>query len=623
MKRKRTECTDSFVRMWRTLRKAVGEDPEDLGIQADPQIFNAFFLASSAEVKESSYTPRVYEHFAGVPYFRPDGWWQFRVPPWCLVNGASASGDKAALDFEEIESWPVGYHGTSCDKLKPILNDGLRKPGETPLAVIAHGSLGAGAQGSVYLSPSLWYASHPVYSTLKKIGKDRWVQAVLKLRARPTSYRIQAGSLGNKHWRQDLKIDPNFRGIHGLEWLFDRSALTRCDYVIVGVMLRELGARAHTETFGVCPALSDNGPEYEWTGFLRRRFEKGGFAIEDTESATYMDPSPTHDIGTDDTTSDTTTEIVADQTECCTCNCTEDDCDLDHGRGLRDAQGVYIRETAMRPASKLDVEGALHAEHRLSLGAAAALASDEWSKDTMKALASQMKVRVMDCLVRGQGIRADLDAKQNYKEVLKRIRKHSENFSDPLEVDDILEWHGLCMKSIDSEAGQLRTTNVKCGEFPRLDAFKVPHAINDFVDSANTVSNRHDLSGPAKAAWCFHHLCRIHPFRDGNGRISRLIAIWALARHGLPWAFSLVPLFTDGGATARAYYIDAIRQAHKGVGREGADTRPLVSHICRCLLESLNACGGFPPRWCHTADDFCLDSHQGDPLVDDHDTETL
>ena len=99
------------------------------------------------------------------------------MSPWCLINGKGSSGDKVEIDFEEISSWPVGYHGTSCDKSKPILNDGLRKPGETPLAKMAHGKAGAGTDGSVHLSPSLWYASHPVYSQLKKIGEEQAARA--------------------------------------------------------------------------------------------------------------------------------------------------------------------------------------------------------------------------------------------------------------------------------------------------------------------------------------------------------------------------------------------------------------------------------------------------------------
>lgn len=626
MKRKQPEDP----RSWNSLREALGEDPEELGIQPVQSTFAAYFLAD-ATVKSASYKPKVYERYARVPYFRPDGWWQFRVAPWCLVNGAGIPGEKAELDFGEIDSWPVAYHGTSCDKLKPILSDGLRKPGETPLATQAHGALGAGPNGSVYLSPSLWYAAHPTYSPLKRIGEERWAQAVVKLRTRPDSYRVQSGSLGNKHWCNHLRIDPNFEGIHGLEWLFDGSAVERCDLVIVGIMLREVGAQAHAETFGQCPSLTDteHGPEYQWTAFLRKRLEEGQFTIDDTETDTTVSTSSSScDPGmvTEDTTSSTSSTDMAGTSDPCTCDCTEDDCSLDHGEGLRDTKRINTHETSTRIASKLEVPGALQAEYRLSLGATAALSSGAWSQDTLEALERKMAAMVNACLVRGQGTRADKAAYYNYDRVLKVIREHACSFSNPLMPADILHWHGLCLSSVHAEAGQFRTCNVKCGDYPRLHAFKLAMAMDEYVEGANAVSSRSDLSGSAKAAWCFYHLCRIHPFRDGNGRISRLMAIWSLARHGLPWVFCLVPLFTHdkNSVTSRDAYISAIKRAQAGFGRCGADTRPLAGHIAACLLASLRACGDLPPGYRYDMGNLDLSARSCVPLFDDdsEDTET-
>ncbi|CAE8639565.1 unnamed protein product [Polarella glacialis] len=396
-------------------------------------------------------------------------------------------------------------------------------------------------------------------------------------------------------------------------------------------MLREVGARAHAKTFGPCPALtsSDQGPECRWTRVLRKRLEKGGFTIDDTESDTYMDPKPTFcpDTDTDDTTGSPHSRAHEPDTELCTCDCTEDDCSLNHGDGLKDAKGINTHETSERSASKLGVPGILAAEYRLSLGATAALASGEWSNRTMEALATKMAITVTICLVRGQGTRADKDANNNYNQVLTAIRNHACDFSTPLEATHILEWHGLCLKGLHPEAGELRTCNVKCGDYARPRGFKVPTAVDEYVTGANSVSQRLDLSGSAKAACFFYHLCRIHPFRDGNGRISRLMAIWALARHGLPWVFCLVPLFTDethatieSTATSRKAYFGAIKKAQVGKGQEGADTRPLAAHICKCLLTTLRTCKGFPSGYRCKVGDFDFHSHSCDPLVDDEDT---
>ena len=45
-----------------------------------------------------------------------------------------------------------------------------------------HGQARAGPTGAVYVSRSLWYASHPVYDPLKCVGYERWVRVVLKVR---------------------------------------------------------------------------------------------------------------------------------------------------------------------------------------------------------------------------------------------------------------------------------------------------------------------------------------------------------------------------------------------------------------------------------------------------------
>jgi hypothetical protein len=47
------------------------------------------------------------------------------------------------------------------------------KPGEMPSVQMAHGSAGAGPDGAIYASPSLWLASHPVYSTLLQLDENR------------------------------------------------------------------------------------------------------------------------------------------------------------------------------------------------------------------------------------------------------------------------------------------------------------------------------------------------------------------------------------------------------------------------------------------------------------------
>jgi hypothetical protein len=251
---------------WKALTDALGSNPADHHVTGVERRFDAYVLKGlHSPATSASYEPRVYQVYSGVPYYRPDGWWQFQVPPWCVNS-------ELPINFDEIANWPVAYHGTACDKLPSILSIGLRKPGEVPWVGAEHGCAGAGATGAVYVSPSLWYE-------LKRSGAERWVQVVLKLRIRPNSYRAQGNTLLDRHWNRQICLDPDFPNNDCLEWLLEGDTYQRNDAVIVAVMIREIGACANSETCGYCPLL-DLGtlpPEFAWTSYLQRRLLAAGF----------------------------------------------------------------------------------------------------------------------------------------------------------------------------------------------------------------------------------------------------------------------------------------------------------------------------------------------------------
>ena len=49
-----------------------------------------------------------------------------------------------------------------------------------------------------------------------------------------------------------------------------------------------------------------------------------------------------------------------------------------------------------------------------------------------------------------------------------------------------------------------------------------------FCDELRYIMRRTDLSPEAKAAWALNEFLAIHPFRDGNGRLARLLLNWVL-----------------------------------------------------------------------------------------------
>ena len=59
-------------------------------------------------------------------------------------NGLKELKITSRTAYVELKDWPVAYHGTDSSKLGPILEAGLRRPGELPSVQMVHGNAGAG-----------------------------------------------------------------------------------------------------------------------------------------------------------------------------------------------------------------------------------------------------------------------------------------------------------------------------------------------------------------------------------------------------------------------------------------------------------------------------------------------
>jgi len=60
-------------------------------------------------------------------------------------------------------------------------------------------------------------------------------------------------------------------------------------------------------------------------------------------------------------------------------------------------------------------------------------------------------------------------------------------------------------------------------------------AMRDLVDSFRVVEKYDEIQSVVLTAAFVVHFLAIHPFRDGNGRLSRLITVWLLLRFGYSW----------------------------------------------------------------------------------------
>lgn len=107
------------------------------------------------------------------------------------------------------------------------------------------------------------------------------------------------------------------------------------------------------------------------------------------------------------------------------------------------------------------------------------------------------------------------------------------------------------------EAGEYRLGIVSAGfTFTYPDHACIPQGMKRIVDGYNERSSRPNHDPYSLAAWLLFELLQLHPFEDGNGRVSRLFWCYSLMRDGLP--FPVTP-FPDH---KKAYkkYIDCIER---------------------------------------------------------------
>jgi Fic family protein len=155
----------------------------------------------------------------------------------------------------------------------------------------------------------------------------------------------------------------------------------------------------------------------------------------------------------------------------------------------------------------------------------------------------------------------------------------------------IREIHGLVMKGQgDGSAGAYRTLKVMAAgtEFRYPDHLHVPRLMEEFVAWWNAPSDLHPVPWASEAHLRF---VTIHPFRDGNGRVGRLLLNLALLRSGYPIA--VIPV------GRRAEYIAALASAQTGGTREPLDAlvADAVEASLREVLEVAASAGApLPPE---------------------------
>jgi len=149
---------------------------------------------------------------------------------------------------------------------------------------------------------------------------------------------------------------------------------------------------------------------------------------------------------------------------------------------------------------------------------------------------------------------------------------------------DMCKIHKIWLGSIYPCAGMYRQVNLKKGKFSFATAAHIPKLMANFEKDALrrfTPCQSGSMDEVAKALAVVHvELVLIHPFREGNGRVARLLAVLMGLQAGLPALF-----FDKLSGKKREQYFAAVR-----AGLEG-DYDPMVEMFSAVIQRTLQIHG--------------------------------
>ncbi len=123
---------------------------------------------------------------------------------------------------------------------------------------------------------------------------------------------------------------------------------------------------------------------------------------------------------------------------------------------------------------------------------------------------------------------------------------------------DICRMHKLWLGKVSSWAGLYRRVNVKKEDFTFAAAAHIPRLMSEFEESAlrrHTPCRSVPVQHLAAALAEVHvELVLIHPFREGNGRLARILAVLMGLQAGLPALY-----FDKLSGRKRQQYFAAVR----------------------------------------------------------------
>jgi Fic family protein len=178
-----------------------------------------------------------------------------------------------------------------------------------------------------------------------------------------------------------------------------------------------------------------------------------------------------------------------------------------------------------------------------------------------------------------------------YRDVLATI--HANGAAIPFELRYVMQLHGNMHRYVGTrDAGKWKTLDntveeelpdgAKAVWFVPVAALLTPQAMDDLHAAFGRALSDGTYSPLLLAAAYVLDFTVVHPFRDGNGRMSRLITLWLLyiAGHDVGRYISLEKLIDDSKET----YYEALRSSTRGWHEGTHDLAPWTSYFFGVLL---------------------------------------
>ena len=118
--------------------------------------------------------------------------------------------------------------------------------------------------------------------------------------------------------------------------------------------------------------------------------------------------------------------------------------------------------------------------------------------------------------------------------------------------------------------------------FTPLDPFETPNALESICNEFNRVIGNNELEPLIAIPIFIHDFLCIHPFNDGNGRMSRLLTTLLLYRSGF-YVGKYISLEAKIAKNKDLYY-DALGEAQKGWHEGKADAVPFIKYLLGTIL---------------------------------------